>query len=93
MSAKIYQPTKNAMQSGKGNTKYWLLEYQGGCTRYTDPVMGWNGNADTQQQLRMKFPTRDAAVNYAKKNKLDYQVVEPRVRKTILQSYSENFTQ
>jgi hypothetical protein len=55
--------------------------------------MGWNGNADTQQQLRMKFPTRDAAVNYAKKNKLDYQVVEPRVRKTILQSYSENFTQ
>ena len=92
MTVKIYKPTKTAMQSGKAKTKKWVLEFENEGTRYIDPIMGWTGNTDTKQQLRISFDSRDDAVRYAKRHKLSYKILEPKSRHTILRSYADNFT-
>ena len=92
MKARIYKPAKSAMQSGKGNTKDWILEFVPQNTRFIDPVMGWSGNYDTKQQLHLKFKTLDEAEHYAKGQALDYTVVLPKTRKLIKQTYADNFT-
>ena len=88
--AKIYKPTKTAMQSGKRNTKSWLLEFD---TLNTDinPLMGWETSKDTMSEVKLEFSTKEQAINYAKKNDIDYYVIEPQKRKIIKKSYSDNF--
>ena len=88
--AKIYKPTKTAMQSGSRNTKSWLLEFDTLNTGIS-PLMGWESSKDTMSEVRLKFSTREQAVNYAKKNKIDFYVVEPKKRRLIKKSYSDNF--
>ena len=88
--AKIYKPTKTAMQSGKGNTKNWLLEFDTLDTGI-DPLMGWETSKDTMSEVRLEFSNKDQAINYAKKNNIDYYVIEPQKRKIIKKSYSDNF--
>ena len=68
MGARIYQPTKTAMQSGQGNTKKWLLEYEPGEKKVNDPLMGWIGSGDMNGQLRLKFATKEEAVAYAERH-------------------------
>ena len=65
MRARIYQPPKNAMQSGRAGTEEWVLDYEMAERRVADPLMGWSGSADTQAQVRLRFPTKDDAVAYA----------------------------
>ena len=89
MSVKIYIPTKNAMQSGKGSLKTWHLKFENEDTRYVEPIMGWTGNADTKSQINLKFDSKDDAIKYAKRNGLDYKVVEPKKPTLKMQSYSE----
>ncbi|MEN2495228.1 MAG: hypothetical protein TECD_01148 [Hyphomicrobiaceae bacterium hypho_1] len=91
MSARIYQPSKNAMQSGRGRTKLWVLEYEPLYPRSIDPLMGWNSTSDTNQQIRLQFETKTSAVAYAERNGLDFVVMEPKSRKLNLRSYSDNF--
>lgn len=91
MSVKIYRPTKNAMQSGKANTKKWLLEFDAENTRFIEPIMGWTGNSDTRQQLKLTFDTMEQAVAYAKRKNLVYRVIEPKKAALHLQAYSDNF--
>ena len=88
--AKIYQPTKTAMQSGKKNTKVWFLEFDTLNTGI-NPFMGWETSKDTMTEVKLKFSTKEQAINYAKKNKIDFYVVEPQKRKIIKKSYSDNF--
>jgi len=88
--AKIYIPAKNAMQSGLAKNNKWLLEY------YTDnknlnPLMGWETSSDTLSEVKLEFSSRDAAINYAKKNNIDYDLIEPKKRKVVKKSYAENF--
>ena len=88
--AKIYIPTQTATQSGKRNSKRWLLEFDtkdGGI----NPLMGWETSKDTMSEIKLKFTTKDQAVSYAKKNNIDYYVIEPKRRKIIKKSYSDNF--
>lgn len=92
MSAKIYQPAKTAMQSGRGNTKNWLLEFIPESARTIDPVMGWTGSDDTQTQLKMKFASLEDAEKYAKLHKIDYIVIQPKSAKPKIQAYAANFT-
>jgi hypothetical protein len=87
----IFKPTKTAMQSGRGNTEDWLLEFEPGV-KITDPLMGWVGSADTRGQLRLRFGTRDEAVAFAKKHGLSYRVQEPKPRRIRPKSYAENFS-
>ena len=88
--AKIYKPTKTAMQSGTRNTKNWLLEFDTLNTGI-NPLMGWESSKDTMSEVKLEFSTKEQAINYAKKNDIDYYVVEPQKRKIIKKSYSDNF--
>ena len=88
--AKIYKPTKTAMQSGMRNTKNWLLEFDTLNTGI-NPLMGWETSKDTMSEVKLEFSTKDQAVNYAKKNNIDYYIIEPQKRKIIKKSYSDNF--
>ena len=89
--AKIYKPTKTAMQSGLAKTKLWLLEFE---TKNMDinPLMGWESSTDTLSEIKLEFLSKDQAINYAKKNNIDYYVIEPQERKISKRSYSDNFT-
>ena len=93
MTARIYRPARNAMQSGTAKTKDWVLEYVSDTAREVDPLMGWTSNEDTQAQVRLRFPTKEAAVDYAKDNGIDAVVTEPQVRKANVRpgGYGDNF--
>ena len=88
--AKIYIPTKTAMQSGRGNTKLWRLEFDT-LNNGVDPLMGWENSKDTMSMVKLDFQTREQAINYAQKNNIDYYIVEPKKRKIIKKSYADNF--
>ena len=88
--AKIYKPAKTAMQSGIGKTKNWILEFDTMNTGINH-LMGWETSKDTMSEVRLKFSSREEAINYAKKNKVKYYIVEPQKRKIIKKSYSDNF--
>ena len=78
------------MQSGTGNTKNWLLEFDTLDTGI-NPLMGWVSSKDTMSEVKLEFSTKEQAINYAKKNDIDYYVIEPQKRKIIKKSYSDNF--
>ena len=88
--AKIYKPTKTAMQSAKRNTKNWLLEFDTLNTGI-NPLMGWETSQDTMSEIKLEFSNKEQAINYAKKNNIDYYVLEPQKSKTIKKSYADNF--
>ena len=89
--AKIFIPTKNAMQSGLGKSDKWIIEFNTKNTG-TNPLMGWESSTDTLSELKLEFSTKDLAIDYAKKNNIDFEIVEPQKRKIIKKSYSDNFT-
>lgn len=91
MTARIYRPTKNAMQSGLKNTHEWILEYEAAQGKSLDPLMGWTGTSDMTGQVKLKFVSRDEAVSYAKRSGIPYEVIEPKARKTRLRSYADVF--
>ena len=78
------------MQSGKRNTKNWLLEFDTLNTGI-NPLMGWESSKDTMSEVKLQFLTKDKAIEYAKKNNLEYYVIEPKKRKIIKKSYADNF--
>ncbi|WP_267387502.1 ETC complex I subunit [Sphingomonas sp. GC_Shp_3] len=90
-TARIYQHPKNAMQSGRARTNGWMLDFEQAEARSADPLMGWAGSGDTQNQVRMAFPTCEAAVAYAEREGLEYFVVAAPERKLKLQAYADNF--
>ena len=88
--AKIYIPNKNPMQSGTGKTDKWILEFETKDPT-NNPLMGWESLSDTYTELKLEFSTKELAINYAKKNKIDFEVVEPKIRKVVKKSYADNF--
>ena len=89
--AKIYKPSKTAMQSGMKKFDKWMIEF------VTDdpgknPLMGWESSSDTYSELNLEFKSKDLAVEYARKNNIDYEVIEPKERKITKKSYADNFT-
>ena len=91
MVARIYKPAKTAMQSGPARTKDWVLEHEIEAPREIDPLMGWTSSRDMKQQLRLSFDSKDEAVAYAERNGVPYRVMEPKPRKAVRKSYSDNF--
>jgi hypothetical protein len=91
MAARIYQESKNAMQSGKARAGRWVLEFESGSRRRPDPLTGWSGGADTQTQVRLVFPTLEAARAYAEREGVDAHIVPAAAPKLKLQSYADNF--
>ena len=91
-SARIFQPPRSAMQSGRANTQEWVLVFTPSTRPRLDPLTGWIGSAETTKQLRLTFPTREAAVAYAQGQGLAYEVEEPaRARPIKPKVYADNF--
>ena len=88
--AKIYVPTKNSMQSGLGKSDNWLIEFETEDTGI-NPLMGWETSSNTLSELNLEFSSKELAIEYAKKNKIDFEIIEPQKRKTIKKSYADNF--
>ena len=88
--AKIYIPNKNPMQSGTGKTYKWILEYETKDPT-NNPLMGWESSSDTHTELKLEFSSKELAINYAKKKKIDFEIIEPRKRKVVKKSYADNF--
>ena len=88
--AKIYIPNKSPMQSGIGKTDKWILEFETSDPT-NNPLMGWESSFDTYTELKLEFSTKELAINYAKKKKIDYEIINPKKRKTIKKSYADNF--
>ena len=78
------------MQSGVGKTKKWILEYIDDSISI-NPLMGWESSDDTYSEINLEFSSKDLAIEYAKKNKIDYEVIEPKKRTVIKKSYTDNF--
>ena len=78
------------MQSGLGKTQKWLLEFETKDPT-KNPLMGWESSTDTLDELRLEFPSKDLAINYAKKMKIDFEIIEPKKRKVVKKSYADNF--
>ncbi len=91
MAARIYQRPKNAMQSGKARTDEWVLEFEQSEARRADPLMGWTGSSDTQAQVQLSFPTKDAARAYADKYGIAARVHNTPPRALKIQAYADNF--
>ena len=79
------------MQSGPARTKDWVLEHEIEAPREIDPLMGWTSSRAMKQQLRLSFESTEEAVAYAERNGIPYRVMEPKPRKAVRKSYSDNF--
>jgi len=89
--AKIYKPSKSAMQSGNKNSHKWVLEFLTNDTGI-NPLMGWESSTDTLSEIKLEFSDMSLAIEYAKKNRINYEIIEPKERKIVKKSYSDNFT-
>lgn len=90
-TARIYQSPKNAMQSGRARTHGWTLEFEPEDAQRPDPLTGWAGSRDTRRQIRLSFPTVEAAIAYAEREGLAHHVVPVPARALKLQAYADNF--
>jgi hypothetical protein len=90
IKAKIYIPTKSSMQSGLGKTDKWCIKFDTKDSGI-NPLMGWETSTDTLSELNLEFSTKELAIEYAKKNKIDFKIIEPQKRKVIKKSYADNF--
>jgi NADH dehydrogenase ubiquinone Fe-S protein 4 len=92
LKARIFQPAKNAMQSGRKGTKHWRLEYAPAAHKYVEPLMGWTGSTDTTQQVVVDFDEKENAIEFCEANNIAFTVFEPKKRKLHLKAYADNFS-
>ena len=78
------------MQSGRGKLKNWILEFETKDPSI-NPLMGWETSSDTLEEVTLKFPTKEKAVEYAKNNNISYKVIEPKKKEFVIKSYADNF--
>ena len=91
MLARIFRPAKTAMQSGRANTKEWVLEFEPASARVSDPLMGWTVSTDMNGQVRLMFDTRDEAVAYAQRHGIAFELLAPKEARRIVKAYADNF--
>ena len=78
------------MQSGLGKTDKWILEFETKDPTI-NPLMGWESSSDTLSELKLEFSSKEKAIDYAKKKKIDFEIIEPKKRKILKKSYADNF--
>jgi hypothetical protein len=91
MLARIYRPAKTAMQSGRAKTHIWELRFEPASARVPDPLMGWTQSTDMNGQVRLRFNTRDEAVDYARRHGIPFEVIADEEPKKIIRTYADNF--
>ena len=79
------------MQSGVKKFDKWIIEF---ITEKPgiNPLMGWESSTDTSSELKLEFSSKELAIEYAKKNKINFEIIEPKIRKIVKKSYADNFT-
>lgn len=92
MTARIFKPAKNAMQSGRSKTKEWQLDYEPEQPRAVEPLMGWTSSGDMKQQITLHFHTKDEAIAYCERKGIAYQVIEPKESLPRQIAYADNFS-
>jgi len=78
------------MQSGLGKSDKWVIKFETEDTGI-NPLMGWETSSNTLSELNLEFSSKELAIDYAKKNKIDFEIIEPQKRKTVKKSYADNF--
>ena len=91
MTARIYKPSRTAMQSGQARTKQWQLDYEPEVARTVEPLMGYTSSSDMRQQVRLSFDTKEEAIAYCQRMGIAYRVNEPKEKGAKRMSYSDNF--
>ena len=91
MVARIYRPSKTAMQSGKGKTVFWVVEHEATEPKTVEPLMGYTSSSDMLSQVRLKFDTKEEAIDYAERNDIAYRLIEPKEQRRRPMAYSDNF--
>ena len=91
MVARIYRPARTATQSGRAKTLRWVLEMEPRSPKEADPLCGWIGSDDTEQQVQLRFPSKEAALAYARRQGIEFRVHEPHERVVRPKSYADNF--
>ncbi|MCB8836703.1 ETC complex I subunit [Aurantimonas sp. VKM B-3413] len=92
MLARIYRPSRTAMQSGKAKSREWLLVYEPEEKKRVEPLMGYTSSGDMRSQVRLSFKTKEEAIEYAERYDIPYRVEEPHVAKARAKiAYSDNF--
>ena len=91
-SARIYKPAKTAMQSGTAATKSWVLDFEEAAPKAVEPLMGWTSSADTRQQVRLRFASKEEAIAYCERHGIAYQLTEAAPVKRRIASYADNFS-
>jgi hypothetical protein len=91
MLARIFLPAKTAMQSGRANTKEWVLEFEPASARRPDPLMGWTLSTDMNGQVRLPFDTREEAVAYAQRHGIAFELLAAKEPRRIVKAYADNF--
>ena len=91
MLARIFRPAKTAMQSGRANTKEWVLEFEPASARVSDPLMGWTVSTDMNGQVRIPFDSQGEAVDYAGRHGIPFEVLTPKEHRRIVKAYADNF--
>jgi len=91
MLARIFQPARTAMQSGKAKTREWILEFEPASARALDPLMGWTSSTDMNGEVRLRFDSKEDAIAYAEKHGIPFRLHEPQQAPVILKAYADNF--
>jgi hypothetical protein len=91
MLARIFRPSKSAMQSGKAKTQDWVLEFEPAAAKVSDPLMGWTQTQDSNGQVRLAFETQDEAVAYATRHGIAFEVLTRKDPPKIIKAYADNF--
>jgi len=91
MTARIFKPAKNAMQSGTAKTKKWQLDYEPEKPRIIEPLMGWTSSTDIKQEVTLRFDTKEEAIAFCEREAIPYQVIEPKVPERRPAAYADNF--
>ena len=88
--AKIYIPNRSPTQSGFKNKDKWIIEFLTNNPGI-NPLMGWETSNDTLSEIKLEFSSKELALDYAKKYKIDFEIIEPQKRKVVKKSYADNF--
>lgn len=91
MVARIFQPSRTAMQSGKAKTRLWVLEYEPAAPKEVEPLMGYTSSRDMRSQVRLTFDTKEQAIEYAERNGIDFRLEEQNPPKRVRVAYADNF--
>ncbi len=91
MPARIYQPAKTATSSGRAKTRWWVVEFEPRDRPEAERLVGWVGSPDTEQQVMLRFSSREAAIQYCQRRGIPFELEEPHARAIRPKSYAANF--